>query len=352
MKIVLSVDGAKNDFDDELLALFMAHQHLMGNIEIVLVWVNSNPAETRSKVFRGFFNHMGLHNVPVVVGSELRDKPWVVEDTSLIPYFFDGTRGIGYGEQAVLNALAQHNEPLVFVGTGGFKDIADLMINQTQFYCENVSQLVVQSGSKGFDVTGFLVPDGVEQLADGSFEAGAMNNLYHPPSAATMFKLQQSWNKEFTVVTKYAAYQAMLSHAVLEQMGELGHYFSTRARKNAQSFWEICCKKGLSSDRDRAFYVKNILKGPDPDIPDGGNIIPFLEAKNPDGKMQSPVYDLLAGLLATEMGSKFFEPMSHPLNPTTQLIGLSNTVSGITDPAGLSQFMGQLLIEASRFYQK
>ena len=287
----------------------------------------------------------GLGSIPVGFGLELQDEPFVMDDMYLVPYYDKKLLEEIYDGENLIASILQEApiNSLTFVGTSGLLDITYAMEKQPALFNEKVAHVVVMGGTKGFSEKGVLIPDGVERLPSGELENGAMNHRYHPESAKKLFELVQQYGIKFTVVTKNSAYAAMLPHSTLEQMGEIGRYYSERALKNAQLFWETCCKKELSPDRDRAFFVKVRLGGVDPGIPDCADVRPFLP-KDPS----SPVYDLLAGLLAVGIGLEHFKPVTHPKNTQTTVYGLSPAENGVSDPEGLVNLCSALLIEAYR----
>jgi hypothetical protein len=83
----------------------------------------------------------------------------------------------------------------------------------------------------------------------------------------------------------------------------------------------------LPPDRDRGWFVSNMLRGLEPRRGGDEPIFDLLPAV--------PLHDVVAGVAATE--PELFAPSIHPAQPHLSVIGISREHPGVRDPEALTE---------------
>ncbi len=344
--ILFSSDPNHRDMDDEVAIMVAILLHKMGLINLVAVIVNTNFARFRARIARGMLDQYGLHQIPVGIGSEVMTNPDPCEYLDKIHYYrTDQDHRILDGNKLFIKIL-KYSRPksLVILGIGPFTDIANMISNHSKLFRRAVRLVVLMSGVEDHLVDGYLFPNAVLKDASGNRVDGATNNRFDPEAAYTTYRLLQEFRIPFKVLTRDAAYIAMLGKDIFLEMGEMGKCFDIRVRLNTQDFWRDCCLGIISETRNRKWFVDTFCEGIDPPIPDGAPIEPYLTSK------AWPLYDVLALLVASGLYDEFFTPKKFLIGGVwNEVIGWSKKDSGIKNPEEFLSLLRNLVISASSY---
>jgi inosine-uridine nucleoside N-ribohydrolase len=336
-RIILFGDFNHNDLDDEIALIVASYLHKMGTIELLGVIANTNPAQDRAHIARGLLDELGMYQVPVGVGSTVTPNPEPCPGLPLITYMSTDDERLIDGHELILDILgpAQSKEITLVVNSA----LTDLTIIPERLLINKVKKVVFMGG-----VSPQLSPEGYFLPGD------AMNVLFDKDAAAYIYQLLQDLRIPVIITTRTATFAATLDHSIFDKMGKIGESFKSRIQQNTQNFWLSCCAPAgspirgmLGISRDRAWFVKIFCGGIDPNIPDDGDIIPFIKSHT------LPVYDAINLIAAVEtLMNRFMTPKVAEVNGVPfSIVGWSQEENGIKDSVRLVKYMNKILKTAS-----
>jgi len=396
--IVLISDPGQ-DLDDEMMFIMASHLQSLKLISIRGVVTNLHPAPARARLTRGTLNLLGLHHVPVGIGTDGGDTSMMhssaqFEATSRSYIIKEedeaAMRGLGNG-QLLLKQLYQAAPDIEYVDTtmeeegtnngnrktskretkGGLtivitsslKDISIFVRDNPTVFASKTREVVVMGGCK---------PISTDNSDDDDYECcecepdSANNNTFDPQASDHFYSTCQQMNITLTVVSRHTAYAAKTPRTVYDDLASTGSPIGLRLRVSQcagiDQLWRRAnttdpgVRKGLPARCDRRWFVDTFC---------GGNHIPLSRSGEDsiwDGVTGFMQYDTIA-LLASIPGVRevLFDPMVlPPLSSevtiqggnsnsgaslhaygigTRNLIGISEKEHGLKEPSLLVQLL-------------
>lgn len=324
------------DLDDEMTFLMARYLVDSGFLELKLVVANLHPSFARARFLRGTLDVLGLHDVPVGHGTD--GGTVVHKDTfSQYPYVPGESTERAFSILPARFLLRKtfesaRNKSLVVLCNSSLKDIALFLRDNEALFVKKVR--------------GVTIMGGVDLTAEGSatlLPDKAHNNLFSKSAADFLYRRCQELHIPLTVVTRNAAYAAMVERSIYDELAATGSLIGWRLR-NAQrdsieGLWRRACatgadRKGLPSRCDRAWFVNTFL----------GQEATHRGAEDPiwDLVKGFSLYDVIALLAAVEpLGNKLFAPRTVR---GVRVIGASGEEHGLRDAGLLRTFMRRGLL--------
>jgi len=393
--IVLISDPGQ-DLDDEMMFIMASHLHSLGLISIRGVVANLHPSSARARLARGTLNLLGLHHVPVGIGTdggdtsmmhssaqfEATSSSYIIKEEDevamrglengqlLLQRLYQAAPDIEYVDTDTVEEEGTNNGKsktykretqggLTIVVTSSFKDMSIFVRNNPTAFASKTREVVVMGGCKPI----------LSSDSDDYYECcepdSANNNTFDPQASDHFYSTCQQMNITLTVVSRHSAYAAKMPRSVYDDLASTGSPIGLRLRISQRAgidqLWRRAnsndpgVREGLPTRCDRRWFIDTFC---------GGNDIPSKMGEGPiwdsvTGFMQ---YDTIA-LLASIPGVRevLFDPTVLPplcsevivwggknngtgnLRAfdvgTRNLIGISEKEHGLKAPSLLVQFL-------------
>mmetsp|Transcript_30201 Transcript_30201/g.63100 ORF Transcript_30201/g.63100 Transcript_30201/m.63100 type:complete len:605 (-) Transcript_30201:62-1876(-) len=308
--IVLISDPGQ-DLDDEMMFVMSSHLQSLGLISLRGVVANLHPSLARARLTLGTLNLLGLHDVPVGIGTDGGDtsgihssKHFEATSSSYIIKEEDeaAMKGLENGQQ-LLQRLYQVAPEIEYVeaverGTHGKtakKDIKGGLTIVLTSSLKDISIFVhnnpIAFASKTREV---VVMGGCEPILSNSDECkpdSANNNTFDPEASVHFYSQCQMMNVTLTVVSRYSAYAAKMPRSVYDDLALTGSAIGVRLRNSQcagiDQLWQRASspdpsvRKGLPPRCDREWFINTFC---------GGN-------NDPTRSGEDSVWDLVTGFM-------------------------------------------------------
>jgi hypothetical protein len=263
-----------------------------------------HPSDMRARLAKGLLKSLGREETPVYVGQNPGFDQITVADYEFDFKISQNNEVITSQFSAALGEILSKQLPTVIVVNAAMSDIKDYFtfegITDDLKYKKHIKAIIMQGG---YDIVdNEIVPN------------NAANNMYDIQAAKFCFGMIQYYKIPFYIITRQFAYDYPIpatyanlpSHAV-------SRYLQSVHIEALEALYKRSCypagdlrRESLPDDRDAAWFFKNIVKGPIPEIlPDTiGHLITTLN-----------VYDVFSVLFA-----------QNPENFTTVSVSDSSTV--------------------------
>ena len=336
---------------DEAIALIMACFGVReGYIDLQAVIANHVQSLYRARNAKQVLSALGLGDVPVGMGE--RGFGTTSQECEKDPRYLADPTKIGAGRallQWTLQQSPDHSVTLVL--NSGFTDAVWLWMDDPGLFLKKVNKVVIMGGVEmdGEDIRlsreGFIIP----HIGPG----GAANNNFDPGATWHVYDAMQRHGVPTITTTRYAAYASKMPFGTFKVMAASGNQMGARiAEVQGERFLELWMKanapagsfeRGDLPERcNRQWFIKTFCGGSDPG---GGNVL--------DHIAEVAWYDPI-NLIASVEGlcSQFFVPTTVEVKGAShQVIGLSETNTGVRSPKELRQFMRHGVAEALRLGQ-
>jgi len=380
--IVLISDPGQ-DLDDEMMFIMSSHLHSLGLISIRGVIANLYPSLARARLARGTLNLLGLHDVPVGIGTDGGDTTGnhsskqfestsssyiIPEDDEaamkgletghrLLQRLYQAAPEIEYADKLEVGTNGKTTKKkeikggLTIVVTSSFKDISIFVRDNPKVFASKTREVVVMGGCEP-----------VSADSDECKPDSANNNTFDPEASAHFYSQCQKMNVTLTVVARHSAYAAKMPRSVYDDLALTGSAIGLRLRNSQRAgideLWQRASSDdpnvrcGLPPRCDRKWFVNTFCAGIDDPSRSGEDSMWDLVS----GFMQ---YDTLALLASIPLVREaYFDPsVLPPLSSslgggtngggavaafdtgTRNLIGLSEKEHSIKEPSMLVQLL-------------
>lgn len=310
--IVLISDPGQ-DLDDEMMFIMARYLVSLDLISLKGVVANLSPSYARARLTRGTLDLLGLHRVPVGIGTDGGDTKGKhssdqFEESAasyIAPENGEAARGLESGHRLLQrlyeeagdieyedkdeNGNNQTNNRdakgiikggLTLVITSSMKDAAIFVRDNPSLFASKTREVVVMGGCKPVPPpdnhisTGYGKDSYWSKLAKKECEPDSANNNTFDTAAAEFFYSQcQKMNITFTVVTRFAAYAAKMPRSVYDDLALTGSSIGWRLRNSQRSsidqLWQRACSEdkairaGLPPRCDRKWFINTFCGGDD-----------------------------------------------------------------------------------------
>ena len=375
--IVLISDPGQ-DLDDEMMFIMARYLVSLDLISLKGVVANLSPSFARARLTRGTLDLLGLHRVPVGIGTDGGDTTgkhssdqfeesaasYIVQENGeaarglesghrLLQRLYEEAADIEYIKEYDndKNGINQSNNKdakgvikggLTLVITSSMKDAAIFVRDNPSLFASKTREVVVMGGCKPIPPPDSHVSTGYGQesywskLAQKECEPDSANNNTFDTAAAEFFYSQcQKMNITFTVVTRFAAYAAKMPRSVYDDLALTGSSIGWRLRNSQRSsidqLWQRACSQdkavraGLPPRCDRKWFIDTFCGGDDDETRRCADTAWDLVT----GFMQ---YDTLALLAAVPVvREKHFDPVVLPPLDTSNARTSTRRMSSMSD---------------------
>lgn len=339
------------DPDDEMALVLGRSLTDLGLIRFEAVIAVLKPSTARAQLAKGTLEQLGL-DVPVGIGSEIVGEDMVrsAREFDGIPYLAGASR-LENGTKLLRTVLERADDrSLVWLLIAGMTDAADLLRNHETQFRTKTSRVVLMGGVQQvdneicLDESGYMVPD------------SAQNNEFDRDAAAFLYVRLQELGIPMTVVTREAAYAMRVPRSFYDELATTTHPVGIKLRNSQRKLIEALWRRAnypaddfrrerLPDRCDRRWFCETFCDGAGGDRTGEDEVWDLVLGFN--------LYDPLACLASIEsLRERFFHPERVTIRGVThQIIGVSQTKSGVSDRAGLLSFLTQNLrsgLERSR----
>lgn len=311
------------DLDDENALLYAVGAQRAGEINLLGVVANLEPAESRARIAQGILEHLGV-DVPVGIGTscgvEATTHPYEMD----VPYLSPSDNLPG-GFDVIGEALeGAPDKSVVLVLNSGLTDAKEFMFEETDLFKRKVAKVAIMGGvhNDGYDVLqdgmGHMIPD------------DAANNRFDPVAANLVYSFLHIENIPSSTLTGEAAYACQFDMRFYERLartdGTIGQAIYDRQRPALEHLWRAVNAPVGSEERGTVperctpeWFITTYMGGERPS--DEKDIWDIALKK---GGFQ--LYDPLN--VASVIRPSYFNPVTVELHGTEhQVIGLADRVS-------------------------
>eukprot|EP00929_Paragymnodinium_shiwhaense_P094720 TRINITY_DN5548_c1_g1_i1.p1 TRINITY_DN5548_c1_g1~~TRINITY_DN5548_c1_g1_i1.p1 ORF type:complete len:785 (-),score=118.28 TRINITY_DN5548_c1_g1_i1:136-2304(-) len=324
--------------------IVMCYLEQKGLIDIRGVICNLHPSHERALLARGTFDILGMHHVPIGIGTDGGDLKDDHKDTfsETAPYMprriSERAFSLVPGRHLLYQSLQGAKEKVTLCLISSLKDAALFLRDNERLFVDKVASVVIMGGAHPAEPGKPLRPD------------SAHNNQFDMPSAVFFYLRCQELKVPLTIVTRTAAYAAPVPREVYDILAQTGNVIGWRLRnaqrESIESLWKRAAapagdprRRGLPDRCDGAWFKKTFC----------GND-PLLDERGPDDAAWDLIkafnmYDSLALVAAVPaLKQRFFTPLKHTYRGVThEVIGASAEANGFSDTQAesLQQFLQQ-----------
>ena len=241
------------DLDDELALTLLAVLRKWMLVEVLGVVATLGPAAARASLARGTLDELGMHDVPVGVGSD-GGGTGTSELCAEVPYMGGAVQLDG--QELMTSALrAAPDASVTFLVIASHRDLARLMESREELFRAKISSVVSMGGVCPVTSAG-------ERLRPDT----AHNNLFDLASTEYAFAACQRWRIPLVVVSRFAAYQCQMPRSLYDRMAasgaRIGKHLQRVQRLSIEKLWQRACapegapeRQGLPARCDRAWFL-------------------------------------------------------------------------------------------------
>lgn len=337
-KLVLVSDPGQ-DLDDEMAYIMLRHLVEQGMVDVQGIIATLNPAFDRARLAKGTLATLGLHTVPIGLGTEGGDVEGVHKASTFEnwakPYMPPRHSSVFEPGRGLLHRLYEQAAPksLSLVIIASLKDPALFLRDKEALFVAKTREVIIMGGVEHFDEDCIVLkPD------------TAHNHTFDWSASEFFYQRCQHLGVPLIVVSRWAAYAAMVPRSCYDELAALGSWVGCRLR-NAQrasieNLWNRVCgtgdeREGLPERCNRAWFLKTFCGGDSAKGRHRGDTIWDLV----EGFMQ---YDSVATLAAVPaLRRRFFSPtlVNGKHGATHMVIGCTEQKHSLSNPAGLGEFL-------------
>jgi inosine-uridine nucleoside N-ribohydrolase len=338
---LILVSDPGQDLDDEMAFIMLRHMVEQDMCHVEGIVTTLNPAFDRARLAKGTLATLGLHWVPIGLGTEGGDVDGVHKASTFEnwakPYMPPRHSSVFEPGRGLLLRLYENAQPksLSLIVIASLKDPALFIRDKEELFVQKTREVVIMGGAETFEPSAaevVLKPD------------SSHNQMFDKAASQFLFRRCQELGVPLIVVSRWAAYAAMVPRSCYDELAALGSWVGCRLR-NAQrasieNLWNRACasgdqREGLPARCDRAWFLKTFCGGNEAAGRGRGDTIWDLIV----GFMQ---YDSVATLAAVpSLRKKFFSPVVvKGINGCSHMvIGCSEDKHNLSDADGLGKFL-------------
>jgi len=302
--------------------VMMRHLMQQGDIEVCGVVTTLAPAMDRARLCRGTLDLLGLHHIPVGIGTDGGDTagvhkkdPFEAGGRSYMPSERSEQAMLLEPARRLLRRVYQEAKPksLTVLIIASLKDPAIFLRDNEKLFAAKTKEVVIMGGVKKDYSSNF--EGKTSEMAKGKFlePDDAHNQEFDSAASKFLFRRCQELGIPLVIISRWSAYAAKMpreTYDVLALSGSsIGRRLRNAQRGSIEQLWVRACaplndpaRKGLPPRCDRKWFINTFCGGRDD--PARGSEQPVWDLV--DGFMQ---YDTLALLAAVpSIREKYFQP--------------------------------------------
>lgn len=287
MKLVLISDPGQ-DSDDEMALVLLSELCREGEVEPLAVVANLQPSARRAALVRGTLDMLGLHEVPVGIGTDGGSSK---HTDTFSEYISEGKTGVDYiklpleavakvkATAGTTKAVAVAKEARIWEGQhlladvlehaeeksvsllllSSLKDAAQVLREQEAHFRRTVKSVTIMGGAQ------VLAKDGVHVLVP---DETAHNNCFDLPAAKFFYQRVQELGIQLIVLSRFAAYGCPVQRSVYDLMvrcpvpNPVVCRLHAAQRASIERLWrDVCTGERLPARCDRKWYCDTFCNG-------------------------------------------------------------------------------------------
>eukprot|EP00927_Polykrikos_kofoidii_P032349 TRINITY_DN27592_c0_g1_i1.p1 TRINITY_DN27592_c0_g1~~TRINITY_DN27592_c0_g1_i1.p1 ORF type:complete len:1631 (-),score=249.87 TRINITY_DN27592_c0_g1_i1:130-4839(-) len=373
--VIVTSPGESCDF--EFMILLLSELVREGRFKVLAVVANLAPVERRAAFLRGTLDMVGLHHVPVGVGSDGSDKApgafpdmfshHVSVERTGIDYFsqhLEAAKAAAFGdslnnneysyasmsesipENRIFNGhqlmckvlRAAPNMSVTLLLLSSMRDAARLLRQEESLFLAKVAHVTLLGGLQKADTDDSFEPQKPNHHTTYQVDPASMTNFYDLSAADFVIKRLQQLGVNITTISRYASYNLFIPRAVLDLMVRcpLPNPVVCRAyfaqREHIDELWRrVCVGDSLPTRCSREWFCQTFC--------DGKGLARESDDSMWDLITRFVVYQPLALVAALpEICDNYFMPIFHlsaNQEGHTCIIGLDEDCSGTQEKAML-----------------
>lgn len=344
-KLIVITDPGKA-LDDEEMLLVLSRLVKLQLVELLAVVCNLMPSTLRARLARGTLKSVGLHRVPVGVGTAVVSLPVQSEEELAGIAHLSSEMEVVDGASLLVSSLEQSADGSVtLLLVSALTDAAALLHKHEALVKRKVSSVVIMGGvvqhadDVALDADGYMTPD------------SAVNNHYDVMASRFLYRKLQEIGIPMTILTRYATYACKVPKALYETLSQTGHPVGKHLGRSYEAFindfWRAVNSPpgaiehdGLPARWNRDLFLKTFCAGKGQDRTATDQIIDLV--------CDAVAADPMALLAAVpSLSEKFYAPQLVAVNGVThRVIGVSPSNTGVKDPHAVIEFLLANLVGA------
>lgn len=349
---IIIITDVGRDIDDELALCLLAPLREKRRLQPLAVITTLSPQADRARVARGTLDSLGLHDVPVGVGSAGGAAEGMGLDCyagtfraprPAAPVDENGAGGIAVDGLRLMREVldAVPDKSLRILCIASLTDLAQLIQENHESFLRKVREVVVMGGvqAQPLETADLLEPD------------SAYNNNCDMDAAQFVYRHCQLMGVPTVTLTRHAAYGCTFSTGLLDELRSTEHLVAANIRNtNLRSINKLWAKVNLPKgdakrerlpDRcDRRWFCDRFLDNPDSEIDGGASIW--------SEDLKFYMYDPLALLCCVPLlREKHFKCKYKTVFDTVHaVVGISEIDNGVANEEDLFLELSSLLFSA------
>ena len=261
---VIVITDAGQDLDDEMTMVLLQALTDKGIVECKGTVATLAPSRDRARLVRGSLDVLGLHNVPVAIGtdggSNHHSNTFEKTASGYMPADdqFHAPSGLELLVQLYTPALPAS---LTLLCIASMKDAAQFVHNHEELFVEKTRSVTIMGGVLPFDdddEDALLVPD------------TAHNNQFCTESSEYLYRRCQQLKIPMIIVSRHAAYACPMPRSIYDDMAATAHPIGLRLRDTQrdliENLWKRACatgatRLGLPARCDKQWFQSTFLQG-------------------------------------------------------------------------------------------
>mmetsp|Transcript_121060 Transcript_121060/g.342533 ORF Transcript_121060/g.342533 Transcript_121060/m.342533 type:complete len:781 (+) Transcript_121060:112-2454(+) len=321
---IVAISDPGQDLDDEMMYMMMRYLVDEGLIDLLGIVTTLAPAYDRARLCRGTLNLLGLHCVPIGVGSDGGDTegkhtaaPFAAGAQSYMPSAHSEEAMLFMPGAQLLASLYDDAEPasLTLLICASLKDAALFLRDNEELFLAKTKEVVIMGGVQlTFRTSGRFSSC---ELAPGVFlePDSSHNQEFDKSASAFFFRRCQELGIRLIILSRFAAYGAKMPRETYDRLAlsgsSIGRRLRNSQRESIEQLWQRACapdgdsqRKGLPIRCDRNWFLNTFCGGEDEPGRTGTQPVWDLV----DGFMQ---YDTMALFAAVpSLREKFYAPVT------------------------------------------
>ena len=240
---ILVVTDPGQDLDDECCFLMVRELTDSGHVDLIGCVCTLCPSFDRARLLRGTLDLLGLHNVPIGIGSDGGDlkglhtaDEFIRTSGSYMPALYSEQALTLRPARLLFYSLYANAKPksLVLLIIASTKDAALFIRDNEALFAAKTKEVVIMGGATVLDDT--LVPD------------TAHNNEFDAVAAKYLYGRCQYLGVPLVVVSRFAAYSGKVPRSVYDELALTGSSIGWRLRNvqrtSIEKLWARACAQG------------------------------------------------------------------------------------------------------------
>ena len=247
-QLVLVSDPGQ-DLDDEMAYIMTCHLCDSHNVVLKGVVTTLYPAFERARLCRGTLDTLGMHSVPVGIGTDGGDTKGVhsarsfeVLASSYLPEPESESAASLQPGRRLLHSLWTDAAPrsLSLVVIASLKDVALFLRDNEALFLEKTKEVVIMGGVQEAEQA-----QGAGVLCPPLVPDDAHNNQFDRPAAEYVYRRCQEIGVPLVVVSRWSAYAVQMPRSTYDQLAltgsSIGFRLRSAQRETIEQLWQRAC---------------------------------------------------------------------------------------------------------------